>query len=389
MKFFPLIWSNLKRRKLRTAFTLLSILVAFLLFGYLAAVRMSFSMGVDVVGADRLSTIHKTAIIMPLPVSYGDRIAKVPGVKLVSHFTWFGGIYQDPKNFFGQMAVDTDTFLPMYTEYVVKPNELAAWKADRAGVLIGRTTAERFGWKVGDRIPIQGTIYRKQDGTPLWEFNISGIYDGSKKAVDLSNMYFHYDYLDQASQQAARRGSLGWVGWYVIRIDDPAKAPEISKKIDGLFANSPSETKTQTEKALAQSFANQVGNIGKILTGVLGAVFFTLLLVVGNTMAQAVRERTNEMAVLKTVGFQHGQVLALVLAESCLLAILGGLLGLGLAWTLITVLGDPTKGQLPVFYLPGPDLALGVGLAILLGLVTGAFPAWQAMRLRIADALRR
>lgn len=385
MKFFPLIWSNLKRRKARTAFTLLSILVAFLLFGYLAAVRMSFSMGVDVVGADRLSTIHKTAIIMPLPISYRDRIASVAGVESVTFFNWFGGIYQDPKNFFGQMAVETDTFLDMYPEYVVKPNELAAWKADRTGALVGRTTAERFGWKLGDRIPIQGTIYRKQDGSALWEFTISGIYDGREKGVDLSNMYFHYDYLNQA----ARGGNLGFVGWYVIRIADPAQATVISKKIDALFANSPAETKTQTEKAFAQSFANQVGNVGKILTGVLGAVFFTLLLVVGNTMAQAVRERTNEMAVLKTVGFRHGQVLGLVLAESCLLAILGGLLGLGLAWTAITVLGDPTKGQLPVFYLPGPDLALGVALAVLLGIVTGAIPAWQAMRLRIADALRR
>ena len=385
MKFFPLIWSNLKRRKVRTIFTLLSILVAFILFGYLAAIRMAFSMGVDVVGSDRLSTIHKTAIIMPLPISYKDRIAAVPGVEAVTHLNWFGGIYQDPKNFFPQMAVDTDTYLDMYPEQVLPKDQEAAWKADQTGAIVGRATADRFGWKVGDRVPIQGTIFRKADGSSLWEFTIRGIYDGKEKGVDTSPFFFHYDYLNQAS----RNGDLGFVGWYVLRIDDPKHTAEISKKIDTLFANSPAETKTQSEKALAQSFANQVGDVGRILTGILLAVFFTLLLVVGNTMAQAVRERTNEIAVLKTLGFTHSQALGLVLAESCLIAVLGGLTGLGLAWLMISLGGDPTNGQLPVFYLPGQDLVLGVVFALLLGLVTGFLPALQAMRLRIAEALRR
>ncbi|HEX3131300.1 MAG TPA: FtsX-like permease family protein [Thermoanaerobaculia bacterium] len=385
MKFFPLIWSNLKRRKVRTIFTLLSILVAFVLFGYLAAIRMAFSMGVDVVGTDRLSTIHKTAIIMPLPISYKDRIASVPGVEAVTHLNWFGGIYQDPKNFFPQMAVDTDTYLDMYPEQVLPKDQEAAWKADQTGAIVGRATADRFKWKVGQRVPIQGTIYRKADGSSLWEFTIRGIYEGKEKGVDPSSFYFHYNYLNQA----ARSGNLGIVGWYVIRIDDPKHGPEISKKIDAMFANSPAETKTQSEKALAQSFANQVGDVGRILTGILLAVFFTLLLVVGNTMAQAVRERTNEIAVLKTLGFTHGQALGLVLGESCLLAVLGGLAGLGLAWLMISLGGDPTSGQLPVFYLPGRDAALGAVFAILLGLVTGFLPALQAMRLRIAEALRR
>jgi len=384
MKFFPLIWSNLKRRKVRTAFTLLSILVAFLLFGYLAAIRMAFSMGVDMVGTDRLSTIHKTAIIMPLPISYKDRIASVPGVEAVTHLNWFGGVYQDPKNFFPQMAVDTDTYLDMYPEQVLPKDQEAAWKADRTGAIVGRATANRFGWKVGDRVPIQGTIYRKTDGSALWEFTIRGIYDGKEKGVDTSSFYFHYDYLNQA----ARGGNLGIVGWYVLRIDNPEHAAEISRKIDSLFANSPAETKTQTEKALAQSFANQVGDVGRILTGILLAVFFTLLLVVGNTMAQAVRERTNEIAVLKTLGFSHSQALGLVLAESCLIAVLGGLAGLGIAWALVSM-GDPTNGQLPVFFLPGRDAVLGVVFAVLLGLVTGFLPAVSAMRLRIAEALRR
>jgi putative ABC transport system permease protein len=385
MKYFPLVWSNLKRKKLRTTFTLLSIAVAFILFGYLAAIRMAFTAGVEVSGADRLLVIHKVAIIQPLPISYRDRIAAVDGVEKVSFFNWFGGIYQDPKNFFGQMAVESDTFFDLYPEYILPEEQKRAWMADRAGAVVGRVTANRFGWKVGDKIPIQGTIYRKTDGSNTWEFNLSGIYDGAEKGTDTSNLYFHYDYLNEG----AAGGDLGIVGWYGIRIADPARAGEIAERIDSLFANSPAETKTQTEKAVAQSFANQVGNIGQMITFILAAVFFTILLVAGNTMAQAVRERTAELAVLKTLGFSHGKVLGLVLVESCLLAALGGLLGLGIAWTLITALGDPTNGSLPVFYFPERDVALGVALTLLLGLVTGLLPAVQAMRLRIVDALRR
>jgi putative ABC transport system permease protein len=384
MKFFPLVWSNLKRKKLRTAFTLLSIVFAFILFGYLVAIRTAFTAGIEVSGADRMMVTHKVSIIQPLPFSYRDRIAQVPGVKAVSFMNWFGGIYQDPKNFFGQMSVDVGNFLDLYPEYVLSPEQRKAWLADRQGAIVGRVTAERFGWKVGDKIPIQGTIYRHPGGSNLWTFNLSGIYDGVQKATDTSNLYFHYDYLNEGTG-----GKLGIVGWYVIKIADPARSGDVAKRVDALFANSPAETKTQTEKAMAQSFANQVGSIGTIITAILGAVFFTLLLVAGNTMAQSVRERTGEMAVLKTLGFSRGQVLGLVLAESCLLALLGGGMGIAVAWGLITVLGDPTHGQLPVFYFPGPYITLGAALAVLLGLVTGALPAVRAMRLRIVDALRR
>jgi putative ABC transport system permease protein len=384
MKFFPLVWSNLKRKKLRTAFTLLSIVFAFILFGYLVAIRTAFTAGIEVSGADRMMVTHRVSIIQPLPFSYRDRIAQVPGVKAVSFMNWFGGIYQDPKNFFGQMSVDSGNFLDLYPEYVLSPEQRKAWLADRQGAIVGRVTADRFGWKVGDKIPIQATIYRHPDGSNLWTFNLSGIYDGVQKATDTSNLYFHYDYLNEGTG-----GKLGIVGWYVIKIADPARSGDVAKRVDALFANSPAETKTQTEKAMAQSFANQVGSIGTIITAILGAVFFTLLLVAGNTMAQSVRERTGELAVLKTLGFSRGQVLGLVLAESCLLALLGGGLGIAVAWGLITVLGDPTHGQLPVFYFPGPYITLGAALAVLLGLVTGALPAARAMRLRIVDALRR
>jgi putative ABC transport system permease protein len=384
MKFFALIWGNLWRRKLRTIFTLLAALFTFALFGVMAAVNLAFGMGVDVSGANRLVVIHKISLIMPLPVSYKERIATVPGVEALTHMNWFGGIYKEPKNFFAQMAVDTPTFFDLYPEYVVPPDQKKAWLADRSGAIVGRDLAERFGWKVGDKIPIQGTIYPRKDGTRLWTFNIDGLYEPGKKGVDATQFFFHYDYL----KEAARGADI--VGWYTIRIADPARSGEISKRIDSLFANSPYETKTSTEKAFAQSFANQMGNIGAIVRYVVSAVLFGMLLVIGNTMAQSVRERTNELAVLKTLGFSNKLVLFLVIAESCLLALAGAGLGLLFSWGVLTpVVGMMMKQFLPVFYIPGWGIVLGLGIALVLGLLTGLLPGIQAMRLRIVDALRK
>jgi len=384
MKFFSLVWGNLWRRKLRTILTIASTIAAFLLFGVLGAVRTGFSAGVEVSGADRLMVTHKVSIIMQLPISYQDRIIAVPGVEAVTHASWFGGIYQEPKNFFPQMAVDPETYLDLYPEIRLKPEQKKAWLADRTGAIVGRTTAERFGWKLGARIPIQPTIYRRKDGSKTWDFNIDGIYDGAEQGTDTTGFFFRYDYLKEAA--AVDRGS---VGWYIIRIADPKRAPDISKTIDGMFANSPEETKTATEKAMAQGFANQVGNIGAMMTAIVSAVLFTLLLVVGNTMALAVRERTGELAVLKTLGFKQHQVLGLVLIESCAVALLGGGLGLLGAFAVIPPLGKALRQFVPVFYLPGRDVAVAVGLMLLLGLAAGLPPAITAMRLRIVDALRR
>lgn len=385
MRYLPLVWSNLKRRKARTLFTFLSILVAFILFGYLAAVKVAFRAGVDVAGVDRLFTTHKTSIIQPLPKSYQDQIARVPGVKSVTHASWFGGIYQNPnKGFQGvfQGPVDPTDYLAMYPEFKIPEDQKQAWIADREGAIVGRKTAERYGWKVGDRVPIQATIWRKKDGTSTWEFNIHGIYDGGK-GIDTTQFLFHYDYFDEA-----RVYGQGIVGWYIVRIADPQQAAAVGKTIDSLFENSPFETKTVTEKALAQGFADQIGNIGAIIRWILTAVFFTLLVVAGNTMAQSVRERTNELGVLKTLGFTNRIVLLLVLAESFALAVVGGALGLGLAALMIAG-GDPTGGYLPIFYFPEQDVAWGVAFVLLLGIVAGILPAVQAMRLRIVDALRR
>lgn len=383
MKYLSLVWSNLKRKKTRTVLTLLSILVAFLLFGYLAAIRVGFNQGVDVAGLDRLVVRHKVSIIQFLPESYETKIQRIDGVADAVHATWFGGIYQRPSNFFAQMPVKPDEFLEMFPEYVLDEEEKQAWFNTRPGAIVGRVTADRFGWKVGDRIPIEATIWTKKDGGRTWEFDIVGIYEGAEQGTDTSQFFFRYDYF-----QETRQWGSGNVGWYWVKIEDPERAAEIVQLIDKEFANSPAETKTEPEGAFVQGFAKQVGNIGLIMMSILVAVFFTILLVAGNTMAQSVRERTQEIAVLKALGFTHRGVLGLVLAESFVLAVVGGAAGLALAWFLIS-LGDPTNGALPIFYLPARDLVVGILLVGVMGFVAGILPARQAQRLQIADALRR
>ncbi len=384
MTQLALLRSTLLRRKARTVFTLLSILVAFVLYGYLSAIDLAFSLGVDVSGVDRLIVQNKVSLIQPLPIAYGPRIEQIQGVVSTTHMNWFGGIYQDTKNFFPQFAVQSESFLDMYTEYVVPPEQRTAWAANRTGALVGRKTAERYGFKVGDRIPIQGTFFRKRDGSSTWEFTIDGIYKGDRAGVDETNFIFHYEYLDEASI-----GGAGLVGWYVVRVDDPERSAAVAKAIDAGFENSPFESRTTTEKAFAQSFANQLGDIGAILRAVMTAVFFTILLVSGNTMAQSVRERTSELGVLKTIGFTDGRILGLVLAESMLLALVGGGAGLALSWLAIKFGGDPTSGFLAVFIFPVRDLVSGFGYVLLLGLAAGAIPSLRARRLTIAEALRR
>lgn len=383
MKFLSLISSSLKRKKLRTALTLLSIFVAFLLFGLLCIIKEAFTGGIALAGADRLIVRHKVSLIMNLPVTYKERMEQLPGVTSAVHFTWFNGIYQnEPKNFFGSFPVEPEPFLALYPEFVLPEAQKQAWLKTRTGAIVGRSLIERFKWKIGDRIPLTSPIWpRKGDGA--WEFEIVGIYDGAKKGTDTSGFYFRYDYFDEG-----RARGQGLVGWYGVRVKDPDQAAEVAKSIDNLFANSPYETKAEPEGAFAQGFAQQIGDIGAILIAILSAVFFTILLVAGNTMAQSVRERTEELGVLKAMGFTNELVLTLVLAESWLLAAAGGLAGLGAAWVM-TLGGSPVPAMLPVFYLPHRYLAIGVGLVFALGFVAGIVPAIQAMRLQVAVALRR
>jgi putative ABC transport system permease protein len=384
MKFLPIVWRNLLRRKIRTTFTLLSIFVAFVLFGVLMAIRAAFSMGIELAGADRLMILNKISIIMPLPRSYGERVRTLEGVKDVTHANWFGGYYQETKNAFANMAVDGESWLRMYPEFVVPEDQKKAWLADRSGAIVGADTAKRFGWKVGDRIPLQATIFRRPDGQ-AWEFNVNGIYDSPVKGTDKTQLFFHYEYLNEAVRSI---GFADQIGWYVIKVADSEQSPVIAKKIDEMFANSPAETKTDTEKAFVAGFAKQIGNIGLITQLIATAAIFMILIVTANTMAQSIRERTGELGVLKTLGFSDGRVLSMVLLESCVIALTGGVAGLAVAWVLVG-LGDPTGGFLPMFYFPVRDLIAGFALVMLLGLASGALPAWQAGRLRIVDALRR
>lgn len=382
MKFFHLIWGNLLRRKLRTSLTLLSILVAFVLFGFLCAIKQALVGGVELAGADRLIVRHKVSIIQLLPETYQARMERLPGVAAAAHQTWFGGIYQDPKNFFMQCPVVPADFMAMFPEFLLAPEQMQAWAATRTGAIVGRNTADRFHWKVGDKVPIMSPIWMRK----TWDFDIVGIFEGAKKGTDTTALFFRYDYFDEVRK--AQNWGTGQVGWYTIRVKDPAQAAEVARRVDEEFANSPAETKTEPEGAFAQGFANQVGNIAFIVAGILGAVFFTILLVTGSTMSHAVRERIGELGVLKAIGFTNRQILGLVLAESCLLTLLGGGLGLALAWVM-TSRGDPTGGMLPMFFFPVRDVFIGLGLSVTLGVITGILPAQQAMSLKVADALRR
>lgn len=385
MKFLPLVWRNLMRRKVRTIITMLSIFVAFLLFGALMAIRAAFSMGVDVAGADRLMMIHRVSLIQLLPKSYGERIRATKGVTEVSHANWFGGYYQEPTNFVQNMAVDPESWLRIYPEFELPEEQKQAWLANRTGAIIGVDLARRFNWKIGDRVPLISPIYRKPDNSP-WEFTIEGIYDSARKGVDKTQFFFHWEYLNETFRNSGFLNSQ--VGWYVLRVADPSTSDQLAKQLDAMFANSPAETKTATEKAFVSDFAKQIGDIGSIMIAITAVVMFFILFVAGNAMAQSIRERTNELAVLKTLGFSEGRILSLVLLESCVIAVVGGGLGLALAWVIIAQ-GDPTGGMLPIFHFPVRDLALGITLVLLLGIATGLLPAFQAGRLKIVDALRR
>lgn len=379
MKYFPLILANLFRKKLRTTLTIGSFTIALLLFGLLAIVRVAFVGGTEIAGADRLVVVNKVSLIQPIPIAYRDQILRIPGVKYVTHDSWFGGVYQDPKNFFAQFAIDSDNQRQVYPEQIVPEDQWQAFLKDREGAIVGESTARRFGWKIGDRIPLKVPILSGAN----CEFNIVGFYHANKQQADLTQFWLHHEYLDER-----RKFTKGMIGWYVIRVDHPDSAVRVAKAIDDTFANSPYETKTETEKAFAAYFANQLGNIEFLILSIGAVVFFTLLLVTGNTMAIAVRERTSELGVLKAIGFSDRFIVLLVLGESVLISLIGGILGLGIA-KLMTMGGNPLAGVLAVFILPNYALVLGFLLAILVGICASIIPALNTMRLRVVVALRR
>ena len=381
MKYRGLLFANLFRKKTRLVLTLGSFAVALFLFSLLALVKQAFSAGVDVAGVDRLVVINRTSIIQPLPVSYRDRILRIPGVKRVTYDNWFGGYYQDPKNVFSQFAIDVENQREVFHELVVPDEQWQAFLKDRQGAIVGANTAKRFGWKIGQRIPIKGTIF---PGT--WEFNIDGIYAGDRPGEDTTQFWFHWDYLYERAKDIVN----GTVGWYTVLIENPNDAVRIVKAIDDQFANSPFETHTDTEKAFATGFAKQLGNIGFLVIAIGTIVFFTLLLVTGNTMAISVRERTGELAVLKAVGYSDRFVMLLVLAEAMLIAAVGGGLGLLTAAGFAMLLAaTPMHNFIPFANLSASVAFMGLGLTLLFGAASGFLPAVGGMRLRVIDALRR
>ena len=383
MKYLHLIWAGLMRKKTRTFLTLFSVIAAFALFGLLDAVRVAFNAPESMAGINRLIVSSKFSIIQPLPYADYTRIQAVSGVQEVAYANWFGGIYQDPKNFFPNIAVSPKPFLDIHPEFVMPEEQQQAFLNTRTGAIVGETLAKRFGWKVGDKIPLRATIFPKKDGSNNWEFDLVGIFHAAQPELQgiEQQMLFHYDYFDEG-----RQFGQGTVGWYIVKVDDPAHANDVAQAIDHLFANSSDETKTQSEREFQLSFAKQIGDIGLIVSAIMGAVFFALLLLTGNTMSQAIRDRIPELAVLKTIGFTNHAVLLIVLAESVFLLLLGGLGGMVVAKLMLPVMSAATGGQLT---LPLTDKTwmLGAVLMLLIGVAVGMPPALRAMRLKIVDAL--
>jgi putative ABC transport system permease protein len=381
MKFSALIFANLLRKKIRLILTVGSFAVALFLFAFLAVVQNAFNRGADVAGADRLVVIDRVSIINLIPLKYRDQILQIPGVKSITHNNWFGGVYQDEKNFFPQFVIDPESQRQVFPELIVPDDQWNAFLKDRQGAIAGARTAERFHWKVGDRIPIKTTLY----GGNSWEFNLDGIYHGQRPEDDETQFWLQWDYFEERIPEAIK----GQIGWYVLRVNNPDDSVRVAKAIDDKFANSPSETKTETESAFAAGWVKQFGNIQFLILTIGSVVFFTLLLVTGNTMAISVRERTAELAVMKAIGYSGRRVLIFILAESLVIALLGGLLGLGLALLAIPALAKALNGMLPTLILDPSILVLGLVAALTVGIASGILPGLGAMRMRVVEAFRR
>jgi putative ABC transport system permease protein len=381
-KYLPLLWANLGRKRLRTSLTIASIIVAFLLFGLMQTLRVALTGSPDLAGVDRLVTLHKISIIQSFPLSYLNRIRGVDGVKVATTSNWFGGVYQDDRNQIGTFAVDVPSFIEVYDDYNLTPQIKDAWLKDRTSAIVGDVVAQRFGWKVGDTIPMRSNIWTQKGGGNTWPMKIAGIFHAANG--DNQSIYFHYDYLNEARAEIKDQ-----IGMVVIKVADPAKSEQIARNVDAMFANSSTETKTSTERAFIQGFANQMGNIGKLLTLIGAAVFFTMLLVTANTMAQSIRERINEIGVLKTLGFSASGVTMMIIGESILVTALGGYIGLAFAALVGEGMGKALQQFFPVLGMPAWTWAAGTALILILGGIAAALPCAQASRLKIVDALRK
>ncbi len=382
MKYFGLIWTALFRSRTRTLLTLLSVTAAFLLFGLLDSVRVAFNSSTDVAGYDRLITSSKLSITQMLPYSLAPKIESVPGVEQSVYAAWFGGYYRDPKDFFPNFSVGPG-FFDLYPEYRIPKAQVKAFADTRNGAVVGRALAKQHGWKIGDNIPMQATIF-PTGGSNAWQFTLVGIFEVTdpKRAGEEKQLVFNWKYFEEANDFAKGR-----VGWFIVKMENPNRATEVARAIDALSENSDHETKTQTEQAFNQAFIKQFADIGVIVSAIMGAVFFTLVLLTGNTVTQSMRERIPEFAVLKTIGFSNRTVLWLVLGEAMLLLVLGGVLGIGLAQLMIPSISAASGGVISLPAIPAETWAMGFGLMLVIGAAVGILPALRAMRLNIVDAL--
>lgn len=382
MKFRGLIFANLFRKKVRLILTLGSFAVALVLFTFLAVVYSAFNRGIEIAGADRLVIENRIGLMGLMPISYADQIRAIPGVKYVTDDHWFGGVYQEEKNWFPQFVIDPENHLNVYPEFAVPDDQWQNFVKDQQGAIAGAETAKRFGWKIGDRIPIKNSLWGP---TKTWEFNLDGIYHAKTPDGDQRQFWLQWKNFDEN----VPAGIKSTAGWYIIRLNGPDDAARVAKTIDAKFANSSFETKTETESAFQAGFAKQFGNIEFLILSIGTVVFFTLLLVTGNTMAISVRERIGELAVLKAIGVRDSSVLFMVLGESMLIALIGGGLGLLLAVGAIPAMSAKLNGFLPPLILSKPLLTLGLLFAVFVGAVSGLLPGIGAMRMRVVNALRR
>ena len=384
MKDLYLIYKNLTRKKMRLFLTTFAIFIAFLIFGAIMTLQSALNSGVEMSADNRLVVMHKISFTNPLPIAYVNKVRAMEGVKEVTHANWFGGYYQEPANQVVTMAVDPDSYMSVYSELVVEPQQLEAWKNNQSGVLVGERLAKANNWQIGDRIPLSSNIFSRKTGGQTWDFTVDGIFKGNEAKVDTGYVLIHYKYFNET--QAWGGDSVGWL---ILTTTDPALNEHVARALDENFANSNAETKTSTEQAFNKAFIDQIGNIGLIIFGVVFMAFFTILIVVGNTMVLAIRERTNEIAVLKTLGFESSRIFKMVLAESCLLAFLGGLLGMGAAYLIVKGASQQMARFLPNLILDGSILAQGLVYMLILGLITGIAPAISALRLNIVTAFSR
>lgn len=380
MRFFFLVLKGLNRNKMRTLLTTAAITIALFLFSTLQTVLTAFDRSVQVLGESRLVVRNAISLIFPLPLSYLDRIAQVDGVGAVSYGNWFGGQYQDrPQTFFAKFAIDPESYLALYPEIVIPPEEREAFYRERTACVIGKKLADEFGWKVGDNLTITGTIYPGD-----WTFTVRGIYTTTDRGIDLRSMFFHWKYLDEGLPV----GRQGDVGWYVVRLEDPDDAARVAVAIDALFENSSAQTRTETEKAFQLGFITMMGNV-KALVYLIGlAVVFAMIMVAANTMIMAGRERTREIAVLKALGYDDDLCMRFLLAESLLVALVGGIVGTAGARLIFQATGFTMGGFFPDFTVEWSTVGVGLVVALVIGFISGFVPARRARRLRIVEALR-